>query len=275
MSKQSLPSSALPPNRLLARVRAGEIDRMYSVGNFASPRHVDYVCGTGLFHSLWLDLEHFDIPTQELAVLNMVARAYPITTVARFKAVDYQCVMRVLETGVGGIMCAMVESAAEARRIVSWAKFNNPDPEPGEVTGLRGWNAGGVDARYGTLPPAVYARHQNNEVALICQSETREAVAELDAIMAVPGVDGVFFGPGDYAHRIDRLGEIGHPEVVAVLGQVAESCRRHGKFWGTVSSGREHYQQVRALGARLIGVGGDVRVMSFGIRELAKAFADD
>lgn len=52
-------------------------------------------------------------------------------------------------------------------------------------------------------------------------------------------------------------------------------CRRHGKFWGTVSAGREHYRQVRALGARLIGVGGDVRVMNYGIRELAKAFADD
>ena len=267
--------SALPPNRLLARIRAGGIDRMYSLGNFASPRHVDYVCATGLFHSLWLDLEHFDIPTQELAVLNLVARAHPVTTVARFKAADYQGVMRVLETGVGGIMCAMVESAAEARRIVSWAKFNNPDPAPGEVTGLRGWNAGGVDARYGTLPPVDYVRHQNTEVALICQIETREAVAELDAIVAEPGVDGVFFGPGDYAHRIGRLGQIAHPEVIAVLEQVAESCRRHGKFWGTVSAGRDHYRQVQALGARLIGVGGDVRVMNYGIRELAKAFADD
>jgi 2-keto-3-deoxy-L-rhamnonate aldolase RhmA len=228
-----------------------------------------------LFQALWIDLEHFDIPTQELAVLNLVARAYPVTTVARFKAADYQSVMRVLETGVGGIMCAMVESAAEACRIVSWAKFNNPDPAPGEVTGLRGWNAGGVDARYGTLPPADYVRHQNTEVALICQIETKEAVAELDAIVAVPGVDGVFFGPGDYAHRIGRLGQVSHPEVLAALQLTAESCQRHGKFWGTVSFGRDHYHQVRALGARLIGVGGDVRVMNYGMRELAKGFADE
>lgn len=248
---------------------------MYSLGNFASPRHVDYACGTGLFQSLWLDLEHFDIPTQELAVLNLVARAYPVTTVARFKAADYQCVMRVLETGVGGIMCAMVESADEARRIVGWAKFNNPEPSPGEVTGLRGWNAGGVDARYGTLPPAEYVRHQNNQVALICQIETKEAVAELDAIVAVPGVDGVFFGPGDYAHRIGRLGQISHPGVIAAIQLVGESCRRHGKFWGTVSVGRDHYRQVHALGAQLIGVAGDVRVMNYGMRELAKSFADD
>jgi 4-hydroxy-2-oxoheptanedioate aldolase len=272
MKHQSHPP-VLTPNRLLAHMRAGAVDHLYSLGNFATPRHVDFACGTGLFHSLWFDLEHFDIPTQELAVLNLVARAYPVTTLARFKAADYQTVLRVLETGVGAIMCPMVESAEEASRIVSWAKFNNPAPAPGEVTGLRGWNAGGVDAHYGTLPAADYVHHQNTEVALICQIETEGAMAQLDAIAAVPGVDGLFFGPGDYAHRIGRLGQVSHPEVIAAIRLVADSCRRHGKFWGTVSIGREHYQQVRALGAQLIGVGGDVRVMNFGMRELAKSFA--
>ena len=262
-------------NQLLTHMRAGEIEHLYVLGNHATPRHVDFVCGTGLFQSLWFDLEHFDIPTQELAVLNMVARAYPVTTVARFKASDYQSVMRVLESGVGGIMCSMVDSADEARRIVQWAKFNNPAPAPGEVTGLRGWNSGGVDGRYGTLPTADYVRHQNNEIAIICQIETEEGVADLDAIVAVPGVDGIFFGPGDYAHRIGKLGQISHPEVVAAMRVLAQSCRRHGKFWGTIGPGRENYQQVRSLGAQLICPGGDVRVMINGIRELAKTFADD
>jgi 4-hydroxy-2-oxoheptanedioate aldolase len=261
-------------NQLLARMRAGEIEHLYVLGNHATPRHVDFVCGTGLFQSLWFDLEHFDIPTQELAVLNLVARAYPVTTIARFKATDYQAVMRVLETGVGGIMCSMVDSAAHARQIVEWAKFKNPAPSPGEVTGLRGWNSGGIDGRYGTLAAADYVRHQNNEVAILCQIETEEAIAELDAIVATPGVDGIFFGPGDYAHRIGRLGQISHPDVIAAARRVAESCRRHKKFWGTLGPGRENYQQVRALGAQLICPGGDVRVMINGIRELAKTFAD-
>jgi len=269
------PGSPLSPNRLLARIRAGEVDRLYSLGNFASPRHVDFACGSGLFHSLWFDLEHFDIPIGELAVLNLVARAYPMTSVARFKASDYQTVMRVLETGVGGIMCAMVESAEEARRIVAWAKFNNPEPMPGETVGQRGWNSGGIDARYGRIPPSDYVRHQNNEVAVICQIETEEALAAVDAIVATPGVDGVFFGPGDYAHRIGRLGQLTHPEVIAAIQTMAGACQRHGKFWGTVSVGRDHFLQMRALGAQLIGVGGDVRLMNLGLRELAKGFADD
>jgi 2-keto-3-deoxy-L-rhamnonate aldolase RhmA len=265
----------LRPNQLLAHMRAGQVEHVYVLGNHATPRHVDFVCGFGKFETLWFDLEHFDIPTQELAVLNMVARAYPVTTLARFKATDYQSVMRVLETGVGGIMCSMVNSAAEARQIVDWAKFNNPTPAPGETTGRRGWNAGGIDGRYGTLTPAAYVHHQNNEVAILCQIETEEAVRELDAIVATPGVDGIFFGPGDYAHRIGRLGQLSHPEVVDAMRRVAEACKRHGKFWGTLGPGRENYRQVRALGAQLICPGGDVRVMINGIRELVKTFAED
>ena len=168
----------------------------------------------------------------------------------------------------------MVDSAAQARQIVEWAKFKNPSPAPGEVTGLRGWNSGGVDGRYGTLSPADYVHHQNNEVAILCQIETEEAVAELDAIVATPGVDGIFFGPGDYAHRIGKLGQISHPDVVAAMRQLAASCQRHKKFWGTIGPGRENYLKVKALGAQLICPGGDVRTLNLGLRELARTFQE-
>lgn len=266
-----------PPrrNHFLDHVRAGQLEHLYVCGNHATPRHVDFVAGTGLFNSIWFDLEHFDIPTQDLAVLAMVLRAYPMTALARFKASDYQSVMRVLETGVGGIVCAMVDSADEARQIVRWAKFNNPSPRPGETIGQRGWNGGGIDARYGTVPAAEYVHQQNNGVAILCQIETEEAVARIDEILAVPGVDGIFFGPGDYAHRIGCLGQIGHPRVFEAMGQLAKSCQAHGKFWGTLGIGRENYQKVKALGASFICPGGDVRVMINGIRELAKTFQEE
>lgn len=260
------------PNQFLAHMRAGQVENFYSLGNHATPRHVDFVCNTGLFDTLWFDLEHFEIPVDQLAVLNMVARAYPMTTLARMRAADYKSVMQVLESGVGGIICSMVDSAEEAREIVRWARFNNPSPVSGETTGQRGWNAGGVDGRYGNLSAAEYVAHQNRETAILCQIETEAALAKLDEIVAVKGVDGIFFGPGDYAHRIGRLGQLAHEDVLAAMQRVAESCARHGKFWGTLGIGREMYDKVQAMGARFISPGGDVRVMNLGIRELAKSF---
>lgn len=260
------------PNRFLAHMREGRTEHLYSIGNHATPRQVDFVCNTALFDTLWFDLEHFDIPVGDLAVLNMVTRAYPVTTLARMRAADYKSVMQVLESGVGGIICSMVDSPEEAMEIVRWARFNNPNPDTGETTGQRGWNAGGVDGRYGNLPAAEYVAHQNRETALLCQIETEAAMAHLDDIVAVKGVDGIFFGPGDYAHRIGRLGQIAHDEVLEAMKKVARACERYGKFWGTLGIGREMYLKVRALGARFISSGSDVRVMNLGMRELAKTF---
>lgn len=256
-------------------MEAGVVDRLYSLGNFATPRHVDFACRTGLFHSLWFDLEHFDLPIRDLAVLNLVARAHPVTTVARVNLGDYATVERVIATGVGGIMAAMVNTAEEARRIVEWAKVARLASAADSQLGLQRPIPHAMAGPNGTAPGGGRECQPETGFAIICQIETEEAVAELDAIVAVVGVDGIFFGPGDYAHRIGRLGEISHPQVMAAMQQVGDACRRRRKFWGTISLGREHYQRVRALGAQLIGVGGDVRVMHHGMRELAKSFADE
>jgi 4-hydroxy-2-oxoheptanedioate aldolase len=260
------------PNRALARLRASQLVKLYVTGNFASPRHVDFICRSGEFDAIWFDLEHFDLSTQEVAVLNLVARAFPVTTIARFKAADYQTVMRILETGVGGIMCSMVGSAPEARQIVEWAKFKNPNPAPGEVTGLRGWNGGNIDAGYATFPALDYIRHQNTQTMILCQIETEAAVAQAAGIAAVPGVDGLFFGPGDFSVAVGVPGQIDHERVRAGMMAVAEAARAAGKWWGTVAVGGEMFARAYALGARLISPGGDVKIMQLGLRELVKTF---
>lgn len=266
--------AAQRPNRALHLLRAGEVVRLYVTGNFATPRHVDFVCQSGQFDAIWFDLEHFDIPTQELAVLNLVARGHPVTTIARFKATDYQSVLRVLETGIGGIMCSMVGSAEEARQIVRWAKFHNPAPAPGEVTGDRGWNGGNIDAAYGAFPAAAYIRHQNTQTLVICQIENDAALDEVAAIAAEPGVDGLFFGPGDYSASLGLAGQISHPRVLAAMERVNAAVRAAGKWWGTVAVGPTMFAEARRRGAQLLCPGGDLKVMNLGLAELVKTFGD-
>ena len=265
-------SAATQINRTLKKLREGKIVHVYVTGNFASPRHVDFICQSGYFGVLWFDLEHFDIPVQELAVLNMVARGYQVSSIARLKATDYQTVMRVLETGVGGIMCSMVGGPEEARQIVKWAKFNNPQPVSGEVTGSRGWNGGNIDSRYANLPALEYMREQNNETMIICQIEYEEAVARAAEIAATPGVDGLFFGPGDYSASIGLVGQLSHPRVIQAMERVATASKAAGKWWGTVAVGQESYQRVKMLGAQFICPGGDLKVMNLGLKELVKTF---
>jgi len=219
-------------------------------------RHLDFVCQSGWFDTLWLDMEHFDIPVEQLATLNMVARVYPVTLLARISAMDYRIVMQSLETGIGGIICAMVNTGEQAKQIVNWARFNNPSPEEGESIGQRGYNAGNADAQYGSITAADYIARQNKETAILCQIETEEAVNNVEDIVTVRGVTGLFFGPGDFAHSIGYAGQIMHPDVLNAMKHIAKACEKHNKVWGTLGVGKEMYEKVRSLGAKFISPGG-------------------
>ena len=91
-------------NPILEKIRAGRAVNVFCAGNFATPRAIDFLAGSGKFDVIWFDLEHFALPIPELAILNMIARGHGVGTIARVKAADYQEVMRILETGVNGIM---------------------------------------------------------------------------------------------------------------------------------------------------------------------------
>ena len=107
---------------------------------------------------------------------------------------------------------------------------------------------------------------------IICQIETAAAVAAAAEIAAVPGVDGLFFGPGDFSVSIGYPGQIDHEYVRAAMATVAQAAQAAGKWWGTVAVGPDMFARVYDLGARLVCAGGDVKVMQLGVRELAKTF---
>ncbi len=263
------------PNLALAKIRQNQTVHAYVLGNFVSPRHVDFVCQSGVFDVLWFDLEHFDISTDTLATMNLVAKSWPITSIARAYIDNYQTAARLLETGIGGLMCSMVDTSEAARKIVNWTKFNNPTPGPDETTGQRGWNGGGIDARYGAFPALDYIAHQNRETIVLAQIETPLGLENAQDIANVPGVDALFFGPGDFAHRIGKPGQIGDPKVRAAMATVAKAAAKAGKWWGTVAPTRELYLQAKDLGARLISPGGDVKVMTLGLKQLTQTITGE
>lgn len=263
-----------PSNWVLEKIRNGEIANVYVAGNFATVRHIDFISSAGYFDVIWFDLEHFDITTQDLAVLVLVAKANSVSTIARVRATDYQVVARTLETGVDGIMCPMVAHAAEARQIVQWAKFNNPRPAAGEVIGQRGWNGGNIDADYGRLPAVDYMRIKNTQTMILCQIEHEEALENAAEIAAVPGVNGLFFGPGDYSASLGLAGQITHPKVYEAMARVADAASSAHKWWGTVAVGKEMYARAKSLGGQFLCPGGDVKVMQMGLKALWQSFQD-
>ena len=143
-------------------------------------------------------------------------RLYASRCVVRLAWNDQVLVKRVLDAGAQTIMLPFVQTAEEARQAVSFAHY---PPE-----GVRGVAAVHRGSRFGRVPD--YLKRANDEVAVIVQLETPEAVERLPEIAAVQGMDALFIGPGDLAAAMGHIGNIAHPEVQALIARAARRARR-------------------------------------------------
>jgi len=141
-------------------------------------------------------------------------------------------------------MIPHVATADEARALVSAIKF----PPLGD----RGFCGGGRDADYWIGKPADYTDQANRETFLTVQIETPQALANAEAIAAVPGVDILFLGPGDMSLRLGCTPGVNDPVMMDVQKQIAAACKKHGKAWGRPVGAAADAKTLIDLGAQFI-----------------------
>jgi 4-hydroxy-2-oxoheptanedioate aldolase len=105
------------------------------------------------------------------------------------------------------------------------------------------------------------------------QAETVAALARLNEIAAVAGVDGVFIGPSDLAASMGHIGEPGHPEVRAAIEAAIARILAAGKAPGLLAVDEELARHYIGLGARFVAVGVDATMLARATRALAARFA--
>ncbi|MFH1706692.1 MAG: aldolase/citrate lyase family protein [Planctomycetota bacterium] len=260
-------SAVKETNILRRRLAAGETVHMGAFGQFLSPQFAELMAAQGDIGCIWLDVEHGIIGPREMYLTTLAVRGRDVSVFARVAPTDYRAIMLPLEAGLEGIMAAMVTSAAQAREIVAWAKFREPDGGhfPG---GRRGYNPGGPDGFFGTQGGADYARARNAATYVIIQIETREALAEVEAIAAIEGVDGVFFGPGDFSQAAGHLGDFMHRDCLKAMDRIAAAVDKAGKWWSSLGGTPRLYRAVKERNCRLICVGGENSIIRTGLAQM-------
>ncbi|MCP3693415.1 MAG: 4-hydroxy-2-oxovalerate aldolase, partial [Planctomycetaceae bacterium] len=152
-----------------------------------------------------------------------------------------------LEDGATGLMIPHVSTAEKAQQLVNAVKF----PPVGD----RGLDGAGLDSDFLLSSVPDHVDHTLAESFLVVQIETPEAVANIEQIAAVDGVDGLFVGPGDLGLRINRLGaDFTLEEAIERVAKVAADA---GKAWGLPAGSVEQLEMRRAQGAQLLPYGGD------------------
>ena len=181
-----------------------------------------------------------------------------IDTLVRVSRGSYSDYIRPFEADATGIIVPHVASGDEARQIVDWVRFY--------PVGKRALDGGNIDGQFCLVPMDDYIRHSNTERVVILQIESPEALEKLDEIAAVPGFDGILFGPGDFSHSIGKPGQIDDPVVVAARKQVAAAARKNGKFAMTAGLIAPLGDLV-AEGYHVIGIGADVVALTGYIKQ--------
>lgn len=212
--------------------------------------------GCAGFDWLVLDMEHVPIGFHDAIQILQAVAGTPACPVLRLAWNDQVLVKRALDIGAQTLMFPFVEDAEAARRAVASTRY----PVPGQCTpGTRGYAAMHRASRYGTAPG--YNARANDSIVRIIQLETPAALARLEEIAAVDGVDALFVGPGDLAAALGHLGDIAHPEVQAAIADAAGRARAIGKPIGIVGPTPEMVGKFVNDGFNFVAIASDMGMM--------------
>jgi len=223
----------------------------------------EVVAGSG-FDFLVLDMEH---APNELTAIRAQLQAMPAGTAApvvRPPSNDTVAFKRLLDLGAQNFLVPMVQDAEEARRAVVATRY--------PPAGVRGVAVATRANHFGRVTD--YWQRANDEICVHVQLETRAALANLEAIAAVDGVDGLFIGPNDLAADLGHLGNTGHADVRRAIDDAIVRIARTGKAPGILTAVEAEARHWLDLGATFVAVGSDLGVLARQTEALARKFKE-
>jgi len=224
--------------------------------NLPAPEVAEILAEAG-FDWLFIDMEHSQLDPPAAQVI-LQAVDHRINCVLRVALNDEIWIKKALDSGASGVMVPQVNSAEDARRAVRFCKY---PPQGSRSVGLS--RAQGYGVRL-----AEYLAEANLQTAVIVQVEHIQAVNNIEAILAVEGLDAVLVGPYDLSASMDHMGQVEHPEVQAAIRRVRLACQAHNMPLGIYAATAERAKAYIKEGYRLVAVGSDTLILDSAAREI-------
>ncbi|NCO86600.1 MAG: 4-hydroxy-2-oxo-heptane-1,7-dioate aldolase [Rhodobacterales bacterium] len=247
----------LPKNQFKAALQAGQ----QQIGLWCSTPDAGVAevlanCG---FDWVMIDTEHSVIDQGRVLAMLQATAPYPTHFGVRPGWNDAVEIKRLLDSSAQTILVPYVQTAEEAARAVAAMRY--------PPHGMRGVSALSRASRYGAIPD--YTARANAEVCLLVQVETASALAQIEAIAAVDGVDGIFIGPADLAASMGHPGNPGHPEVKAAILDAIRRIVAAGTPAGILSLDPGFLSDAIAAGTTFTAVDTDTALLQRGARAAA------
>lgn len=242
-------------NQLKARWKAGKaaVNGWLAIPSGFSAE-VMAQCG---FDSVTVDIQHGVQDYQSMIQCFQAIQAHPVTPMVRVPWNEPGIIGKVLDGGAFGVICPMINTPEEAERFVAACKY----PPRGTRSN------GPIRAMmYGTA--GTYQKTANDETLCIPMIETKSAIENLDAILEVPGIAGVYIGPSDlgFSYGLHPTLDRTEPEIIAIYDRIVKACDKRGIFPGIHCSGSAGATLAISRGFRLVTLLNDSGLMAMAAR---------
>jgi 4-hydroxy-2-oxoheptanedioate aldolase len=216
------------------------------------------------YDSIWFDMQHTAVEAADILPALIALRDSPITTIARLPGWNPGLAMKLLDSGVDGILCPQVDTPEHAAAVVEATKY--------PPLGNRSW---GAFRRSPDQTPSEYLAQANDSTLTLLLIESRTALENIEAIVAVPGVDAVTIGPNDLAISHGDRPEDGmnyeHPVTRERLRRIIDASHAAGVKVMMLGYTPTHRRAAGELGADMLVIASELQLVAGGSADVLQS----
>jgi len=248
------------PNKLKARIASGKacVNGWLAIPSGFSAE-VMAQCG---WDSVTVDLQHGVQDYLSMVQCFQSMAAHPVTPLVRVPWNEPGIIGKVLDGGAWGVICPMVNNKAEAQALAAACLY----PPAGKRS-----NGPIRAAMYGEA--SSYQKIANDQVLVIPMIETQEGIDNIDEILSVPGISGIYIGPSDMGLALGLIPILDReePQILGIYEKLLASCKRHGKFAGIHNGTPGYAARMIGIGFQFVTIANDSGLMARAAREAVNA----
>jgi 4-hydroxy-2-oxoheptanedioate aldolase len=216
-------------------------------------------CG---WDSVTVDLQHGVQDYLSMVECFQAMQAHPITPLVRVPWNEPGIIGKCLDGGAMGVICPMVNNAAEAKALADASLY----PPQGKRS-----NGPIRAAMYGEA--SSYQATANTEILVIAMIETQAGIDNIDEILSVPGISGIYIGPSDMGLSLGMIPILDReePVILEIYDRLLASCKKHGKFAGLHNGSAAYAARMIQKGFQLTTIANDSGLMARAAREAVTA----
>ncbi|MCP4620115.1 MAG: 2,4-dihydroxyhept-2-ene-1,7-dioic acid aldolase [Bradyrhizobium sp.] len=206
-------------------------------------------CG---FDSVTVDMQHGVQDYLSMVQCFQAMGKHPVTPMVRVPWNEPGIIGKVLDGGAYGVICPMINTPQEAKNLVSYSKY------PPKGVRSNGPIRAGMYGSAGT-----YQKTANDEIVLLPMMETKTAVENMEAILDVEGIDGVYIGPSDlgFSYGLEPKLDRTEPEILKIYEKIIKECGKRGLNPGIHCSGAEGAVRAINMGFKLVTLSNESGLM--------------